>query len=82
MICLCFTKIGQLTFPSDDEQVTMNLKPVLVAFLQGIVLCLGISPRTPNSGTPFPCKLPILFPYFKGFLWEFGKDGLPLRIRG
>ena len=38
MICLCFTKIGQLTFPSDDEQMTMNLKPVLVAFFQGIVL--------------------------------------------
>ena len=30
-----------------------------------------------NSGTPGPHKLPVPFPHFKGFLWEWYGNGGP-----
>ncbi len=38
----------------------------------GLGFFKGISPGSPNSGTP----LPIPFPYFKGFLWELYGNGM------
>ena len=43
-------------------------------------LSLGISPGTPKSGTPFH-KLPILYPYLKGF-WNGNGMGFLWMARG
>ena len=86
MICLCFTKIGQLTFPTDDEQDDHELETRFGGlFPRHCLVRRDFSKDHPIAEPPSH----VSFPYYShtsrdsyASIGEFGEDGLPLRIRG